>query len=397
MRSGSYPYQSLHGLGSRSAYVTFEPYGYGTSSSETVSIAGVSTASTSFLRFVGFRFVGNDATSYHPAIQIYIGSHDIQFVNNDISGEGVQLQTASHVLLQGNYIHNVTRNCALTAPDGGGLFLTGGSASNPPADDIQVIGNTIQSTPQDAINLVHNLTNVVVDHNDVSTTQTPQCGDHTDLVQIEADAKGPFTITNNVFHDGVQFILRNATGLTIENNLILRVQQWMQLVADPGARIINNTWWNGNNCPDGAHGCTAGSLLIRDYAPGSSWTKAPFSYTNHMTGTIIENNIMRVMSNDAVNPVAASAYHEDYNLIFGPRQNNSGLQGTHTLFAMPAFQNPTTNNYQLTPTSPGTGTADPTITPPTTGSTPTKTTTTTPNRGILAGLVTAPAPSPTRH
>ena len=125
MRSGSYPYQSLHGLGSRSAYVTFEPYGYGTSSSETVSIAGISTASTSFLRFVGFRFVGNDATSYHPAIQIYIGSHDIQFLNNDISGEGVQLQTASHVLLQGNYIHNITRNCALNAPDGGGLFLTG--------------------------------------------------------------------------------------------------------------------------------------------------------------------------------------------------------------------------------------------------------------------------------
>ena len=222
-----------------------------------------------------------------------------------------------------------------------------------------MIGNTIQNTPQDAINLVHNLTNVVIDHNDVSTTQTPQCGDHTDLVQIEADAKGPFTITNNVFHDGMQFILRNATGLTIENNLILRVQQWMQLVADPGARIINNTWWNGNNCPDGAHGCTAGSLLIREYAPGSSWTQAPFNYTNHMTGTIIENNIMRVISNDAVNPVAASAYHEDYNLIYGPRQNNSGLQGTHTLFAMPAFQNPTTNNYQLTPTSPGTGTATP--------------------------------------
>ena len=363
--------------------------------------AGVSTASTSFLRFAGFRFVGSDATSYHPAIQIVpSGSHDIQFVNNDVSGEGVQLQTASRVLLQGNYIHNVTRNCALTAPDGGGLFLTGGSASNPPADDIQVIGNTIQSTPRGAIDLVHNLTNVVVDHNDVSTTQNP-------AVRRSHRPGADRGRRQGTVHDHQQRLPRRRAVHPAQRHRPDDREQ--PHPARPGNGC---SWWptraRGSSTTPGGTATTAptartaappAACSCRDYAPGSSWTKAPFSYTNHMTGTTIENNIMRVMSQRlAVNPVAGSAYHEDYNLIFGPRQNNSGLQGTHTLFAMPAFQNPTTNNYQLTPTSPGTGAARaPPSHPPTTGSTPTKTATTTPNRGILAGLVTAPAPSPTRH
>src|SRR4051812_7833064 len=57
VRGGSYPYQQLHGLGSRVDYVTLQPYGYGTSAVEQVSIAGFSTANTSFLRFRGFQLV----------------------------------------------------------------------------------------------------------------------------------------------------------------------------------------------------------------------------------------------------------------------------------------------------------------------------------------------------
>jgi hypothetical protein len=363
VRAGNYPFTAMHSIGSRSDYVSFMPFGFGTSLPETVTISGISTQNTSFLRFMGFHLVGSDTSQYVAGIQIYIGSQYIQFIDNDVTGEGVQLQTASHVLLQGNYLHNITRNCSLTAPDGGGMFLTGGSAPNPPADDLQVLGNTIQDTPQDAINLVHNLTNVVVDGNNVSTTLTPQCGDHTDLVQIEGDAKGPYTLTNNVFHDGVQFILRNATGLTIENNLMIRVQQWMQLVADPGARVINNTWWDGNNCPDGIHNCTAGSLLIRDYAPGSSWTQPPFNYTNHMTGTIIENNIMRIMENDTANPVPTSDYHEDYDLIYGPKQNNSGVEGRRTGFRPAYFVDAADGNFAPAGDSSAIDSGNPTVAP----------------------------------
>src|SRR4051812_10363459 len=254
VRDGDYPYQQLHALGSRTDYVTLQPFGYGTSNPEQVSIAGLSTANTSFLRFRGFHLIGSDGSSLVPGARVYLNSSNIEVIDNEITGQGILLQTARHVLLKDNYVHALTRNCSMASADGFGMYLSGGS---PPyvSDDIRVVGNDIRGSSQDALNL-GNLTNVLVKGNDV-TTGSPQCGDHMDLIQIEGLAKGPYIIRNNFFHDGSQFILRNAIGLRFENNLILRVDAWMQLFADPGARIVNNTWWGGNQV---CTGC--GSVLI---------------------------------------------------------------------------------------------------------------------------------------
>jgi hypothetical protein len=354
VRGGSYPYQLLHGLGSRSDYVTFEPYGYDSGNPETVTIAGISTANTGFLRFQGFHLVGDDSSGFVPAARIYLYSHDIQFVDNEMTGEGVFLQTAAHVLIQGNHIHDLKRNCNITqVGDGGGIFLIGANSGAYPSVDIRVLANRVDRSLQDSLNL-GSISNLVVDRNDFSTG-TAQCGDHTDLVQIEGGAMGPITITDNLFHDGGQFILRNATGLVIQNNLILRVNQWMQLMADPGARVISNTWYGGNTY---CTGC--GSLIIRDYAAGSSWTQPPFNYKNHMTGTVIENNIMRLFSN---NWVPAADYHEDYDLIYGTQQNSTGVQGAHTMFAQPSFVDTAGGDYHLLSGSRGIDSADSAVAP----------------------------------
>jgi hypothetical protein len=355
LRGGTYPTQVLQNVGLRTDYVALEPYGYGGPAPETVTINGIKTQNTSFLRFEGLHLVGQDTTGFLPAASIYTQSHHIQLINNDITGQGIFLQTAANVLLQGNYIHNLTRNCAIThIGDGGGIFLIGANSGFFPSHDIQLLGNRIEGTYQDAIN-VGSISNLLIQGNDVSTTGHALCGDHTDLTQIEGGRMGPITITDNVFHDGGQFILRNATGLTIENNLILRVNQWMQLEADPGARVINNTWSGGNaNCS----GC--GSLIIRNYAPGSSFTKPPFNYVNQMTGAVVENNIMRLFAN---NGVPTAAYHEDYNLIYGPKANSTGIHGRHTIFAMPTFANAAAGDYTLAARSVGIDSADSTVAP----------------------------------
>src|SRR4051794_6108405 len=42
VRQADFSYQQLHGFGSRTDYVTLQPYGYGTPNAEQVSIAGLS-------------------------------------------------------------------------------------------------------------------------------------------------------------------------------------------------------------------------------------------------------------------------------------------------------------------------------------------------------------------
>jgi parallel beta helix pectate lyase-like protein len=318
LRAGSYPYQQLHGLGTRTDYVTLEPYGYGGSAPESVTIAGISTANTSFLRFEGLHLVGADSSGFVPAARIYIGSQYIELIDDELTGEGVYVQSADHLTFKGNYIHNLVRNCAVTQiGDGGGIFLQR-------ASDVQVLDNRIVDSLQDALN-VGSIPNLWVQGNDMSTAPA-QCGDHTDLMQIEGGAQGPVTVIDNVFHDGGQFILRNATGLTIENNT----------------------------------GC--GSLIIRDYAPGSNFTLPPFNYTNQMTGTVVENNIMRMFANSAV---PDAEYHDDYNLIYGAPSNSTGVRGAHTLFASPAFVDATNGDYHLLSGSPGLDAADQAVAPPT--------------------------------
>jgi parallel beta helix pectate lyase-like protein len=337
MRGGSYPAQDLDGLGTRSDYVTIEPYGYGTPSPEPVTISALRTANTSFLRFQGFHFVGTDASNVPltPAVFVNTGSQNIQLIDDEVTGQGIWLDhSANHVLLQGNHIHDLTTNCAHHNPgDGAGMRLGG--------NDIQVLGNSIQGTPQDAIDMGAS-SNALVANNNISTQPQSQatCGYHVDLVQAENQANGPVTIENNTFDTGGQFILRNITGLTIQNNLMLRVDGWMQLMADPGARVINNTWWGGNTS---CTGC--GSLILRDWTSGSSWTKPPFNYRNQMTGAVVENNIMRAFGIDSV---PRSQYREDYNLIIDTRQVHSpSIQGKHTLFGSPGLANPANNDFSL--------------------------------------------------
>jgi hypothetical protein len=131
----------------------------------------------------------------------------------------------------------------------------------------------------------------------------------------------------------------------------------MQLEADPGARVVNNTWSGGNTV---CTGC--GSLFLRDYAPGSSWTKPPFNYTRHLNGTVIENNIMRRLGVDS--PATAAQFTEDYNTITDTnRSRSSGVKGAHTTFASVAFANAAAGDFALSPLGGGIDSADSNVAP----------------------------------
>ncbi len=360
VRQGTYSAQIMHWpLGynqpdGRSDYVTFEPYGYGTASVDSVTVDGIDLAGITHLRFQGMHLVGTDASDVPltPAISIGASTQYIQLLDDEVTGQGIWLDhSTSHVLLQDNYVHDLTTNCAHTNPaDGAGMRLGG--------TDIQVLNNRIERSPQDAMDMGASSNTLVAD-NLISTVPQSQatCGYHVDLIQAENQANGPVTIQSNTFDTGGQFILRNITGLTIQNNLILRVDGWMQLMADPGARIVNNTWWGGNTV---CTGC--GSLLLRDWAPGSNWTLPPYNYTNQMTGTVVENNVMRQFGVDSV---PAAEYHEDYNLITNLAQIGApSIQGLHTIFGSPSFVDAAGGDFHLAAGSLGIDAADSAIAPP---------------------------------
>lgn len=324
VRGGSYPYAQLRGnftglpSVARQDYVTFKPY-----ASESVTVAGVNTANIDHLRFDNFNFVGSDILGVRPAFWVYSNSQHIEIINSDLSGQGIGVQSANHLRFEGNFIHAIGRNCSAGTPDGFGLYATR-------VDDMQVINNIIAGSKQDGIN-VGAATNVLIEGNDVSPVPQAQalCGDHVDNMQTENGGTGPIFVRYNHFDQGGQFILRNTTGLVIDSNLIENMTGYMQLEADPGAIIRSNVWWKGNGCPDGIHNCLAGSLLLRDYLPGSNETKPPFNYTNHMDGTIVEGNVLRSFG---VDKVPQAAYAEDGNFLYGPPAASSGLVGEHDFF-----------------------------------------------------------------
>jgi hypothetical protein len=355
VRAGNYPYLQLNSAGSRTSYVTLEPYGYGSSAAERVTIEGLRLLNTSHLRFQGFHIVGSDADAakYVPAVTLGPDARDLQLLDNDITDQGIDIESnPDDVLIQGDDIHDLTLDCAVnTQLDGSGIVGGG--------DHVAVIGNVIADA-RDAAMSFGSASHLLVSKNTVSSAfqSAGSCGHHVDLIELDNHAMGPVTITGNVFMSGSQFILRNATGLSFENNRLLDVDGWTELTADPGARIISNTWWGGNRINTGA-----GSLILGGYAPGSSWTKRPFYYFNTMAGTVVENNIMRLFGVDKY--VSSSQYSERYNLIYGPRRDNSGLRdpGAHDLFATPVFVDPAAGNFHLASQSPGVGVGDPAAVP----------------------------------
>src|SRR5256885_2021690 len=163
IRAGNYPYLDIAHQRSWGSFTTFAPYG---SPPEAVSIAGVRTVDSQFIRFSGLHFTDR--------VNIYLNSQHVQVLDNEITGQGIDVfDASSDVLIQRNWIHGVTRNCSLNNPDGFGMYLSGGSGQ---IRDITVRGNTVQGTPQDALNMGA-AWNVLVVGNDISTG-TPQCGDH---------------------------------------------------------------------------------------------------------------------------------------------------------------------------------------------------------------------------
>jgi len=138
LAAGTYPYQSLSDLGSRSDYVTFEPSGYGGNSPAVVTIDGLSLSRMSYLSFQGLHFVGNDTSTEVPAVKIDQGSN-IQLLDNDVTGQGNVDLYASNVQIQGNYIHNETGNCKLDLQeDEAGICLSGGDLTLPLINNIQI-------------------------------------------------------------------------------------------------------------------------------------------------------------------------------------------------------------------------------------------------------------------
>lgn len=376
VRSSTINLQTIHWpLGyahvqNRSSFVTFQPYGYGGSAPESVTVNGVDIVGVDHEIWQGFKFVGNDASGVTWAFNINNCNPYISLINNDVSGQGLHMDgrcsfgSADHILIQNNNIHNTTINtgqCSNYDIDGMGV-----SVAN--ADDIKVLNNTV-NTQNDAINF-GNASNIIISGNVVQTIYQAQmpspCTYHVDLVQSENHQNGPVTIRDNMFQQGGQFIIRNQSGLVIENNLVANVYGWMQIVSSPGARIINNTFW--------PQPTNSGSLLIRacsNAIQNCSTLYGSPGYPTDVSGTVVENNIFYTWGVDTSPTsgfccVTPSMFTENNNLIYGPKQNNpTPNPGNHDIFAMPFFANPAAFDFHLTNKSPGYGAGDPTVATPT--------------------------------
>jgi Right handed beta helix region len=295
---------------------------------------------SSNFRVEGFRL--NSRTFPSSVIQ----SSHIEIVRNDISPQGLHIRAVKNSLIEGNRIHDIPRlDPKPVFPQGGtdGNGITAnGQWDDGPQDGIvnlTIRNNVIRNTTRDGLQLgggAKRVRNVLVEGNEFADIRRANDVDHPDGIQVLGGDQ--IRIRGNFFHDSedAMFIADDWTrNLVIENNLMVGgfgggIQ--LQMKMTPGARVINNTFWNS-------------SYRALRFAPQSG----------DPTGLVLKNNIIDKLESDD----PAWFAEADYNLIAsGP------LRGAHSIrtrprFANPEvgrdgyFRNPTAGSYLLAAGSPG--------------------------------------------
>jgi hypothetical protein len=252
LASGSYGRITVNNS-SRTAYATVQP-----APGASVTLAGISLQDSSYLRFQALTFVQTMATSV-------VQSNHIQFLVDDVSGQGFMIRATQESLWQDDVVHDITRTPGAAAPDGYGFWLNSYSCCNVNAfnstdglDGDIFVGNTLNHIPQDGMQFgggqLHHTENITIAANTFENIAAASCctsTDHSDSIQIIGGTS--ITVEDNYFHDvqdACMFKDDTLTNLVYENNLALDSPGvpggagiLCQIWDAQNAKIINNTFW----------------------------------------------------------------------------------------------------------------------------------------------------------
>jgi hypothetical protein len=163
---------------------------------------------------------------------------------------------------------------------------------------------------------------LLIEGNEISGVQRIDPTVHPDTIQTFAPGGSNLVIRGNYFHDnnaGVLIKDAPVTGLVVENNIFTRTigdAYALQIHTAPGARIVNNTFWDG------------ATLLLRG---------------SETPGATVLNNVLERFGYE--NPALLAV--EDYNLIAsGPRRGRNSIVGD------PRFVAPDRGDFAPRPGSP---------------------------------------------
>jgi hypothetical protein len=343
VRAGSYSRLQISGQ-SRASKVTLKAY-----PGETASLpGGFYIYNSSNFRLEGFRVTAGLASRSESDI-----SDHIDIVGNEFTTQGMLLKAPKDTLVEDNHIHDLQRqtpnpsswgnNC-----DGCGIgttgYYNGGAQDN--TVNLTIRGNVIRRLPMDAITVgggASRVYGVLIAGNEVGYARRVNTLDHTDGIQLIGG--NDITIRDNFIHNGDDAMYIGDDWhrkLTIENNLLVSGGGCLVMMKmTPGARVINNTFWNS-----GYKGLCFGVQ------------------SGNPTGLVMKNNIIDkfAMTEDSIHFGANHSEwfaHADYNLIAsGP------LYGRHSARTRPTFanralipggyfRNPVRGDYRLTSGSAG--------------------------------------------
>lgn len=289
VRQAAYPRLTVMNSPARTAHLRLQGY---RGDPSPPSLAGIYTQNATYLRWEGFRITGT--------VEFYARSRFIQLVGNDISPGGVRVRAANDLLIERNYIHDLTGSTRGIVSDG---TPTGSYPGDPPGvRNLTIRANRLERIHHDGLALYHGVYNHVVEDNTFRDVIRPAGSTlHSDSIQVAPLAEGSdgVTIRRNFLLDGFQGILIKdgvTNGLVVENNIVARMAVWPMFVYDaPQARILNNTF-------------PTGTVLFRSTKnPDGTWR-------TFMRNATVVNNIfakMGVGEAGQPNPFAV----EDHNLV----------------------------------------------------------------------------------
>ena len=310
VRRGTYPGAAFNGI-RRPGWVTFEPMAH-----ESVTLKNIDFRDSSHIRLEGFR-VRPD----HGAVNGIVLSDAIELARGDFAGGGILVRASRDVSIRDNRIHDITQEGS-DSYSGYGIIANGLWAPGDPhngLDGLRIVGNRILRVPQDGIQLggePANMRDITIARNEigyVNASRAPGAGNHSDGIQAMG-ARG-LRLLGNFVHNADECVLIKddvSTGVAMENNVFVGSGpghgHCVQVYDAPGAKIVNNTFWQESDDWPRA-------LIV-----GSGGLSSP-------AGSIIRNNII-----DKYDLKDAAGVDQDYNLIGdGPRR------GRHDLLGLPRF------------------------------------------------------------
>jgi hypothetical protein len=327
LRGGTYDAIAVTGV-RRSTWATLAP----ARGEHVVVRHGLTVQGSSHVRIRGLALRSTTTSSS------VMSSDHVALEDNDVAGEGLVVRAVAHVTIAGNVIHDLQRRPGSEGLEGYGIWANA-NATGAPSErltDLVVRDNTFRGIPQDGVQVgggPARVARITIAGNRFSDVVRRQPEDHSDAIQIMGGAK--ITISGNHVTHAEECVLVGddvTRELVIENNVMIgspHMGNCVQVFQAPGARIVNNTFWQ----------------------QAAGWPQALVIGTGDAPVTVANNIVNRYQVQD---PAGAAALRQDYNLIVtGPRV------GRHDAATAPRL----TRGWRLAPGSAGIDAADAAVAP----------------------------------